>query len=65
MSRPARCCMTLLFALASAIARASNCKSADDGNCYTITDPEFDVTVTATNGQVTRKIVRVFTPDGC
>lgn len=47
------------------LALAKTCKSPDDGACYTITDPEFEVTVTSANGQVTRKIVRVFTPDGC
>lgn len=47
------------------LALANACKSPDDGACYTITDPEFEVTVTAANGHVTRKIVRVFTPDGC
>lgn len=47
------------------LALAKTCKSPDDGACYTITDPEFEVTVTSANGQVTRKVVRVFTPDGC
>lgn len=44
---------------------AKACKAPDEGACYTVTDPEFDITVVARNGQKTRKIVRVTTPNGC
>lgn len=44
---------------------AKACKGPDDGACYTVTDPEFEITVTTVNGQITRKIVRVTHPNGC
>jgi hypothetical protein len=44
---------------------AQACRGADDGACYTVTDPEFEITVTADDGRVTRAIVRVATPNGC
>lgn len=44
---------------------AKACKAPDEGACYTVTDPEFDITVTASDGRKTRKIVRVTTPNGC
>jgi hypothetical protein len=44
---------------------AKACNGPDDGACYTVTDPEFEITVIAANGRKTRKIVRVTTPNGC
>lgn len=41
------------------------CKGPNEGACSTITDPEFEVTVTDADGSVTRKIVRVTFPNGC
>lgn len=44
---------------------AQACRGPNDGACYTVTDPEFEITVTAADGGTTRSIVRVFNPTGC
>lgn len=44
---------------------ATACKGPNEGACGTISDIEFDVTVTDDNGGVTRKIIRVTFPNGC
>lgn len=44
---------------------AQACRGPNDGACYTVTDPEFEITVTAADGRTTRRIVRVFNPTGC
>jgi hypothetical protein len=44
---------------------AKSCRSQDDGACYTVTDPEFEITVTTADGRSTRAIVRVEYPNGC
>jgi len=44
---------------------AKTCKGPDDGACYTVTDPEFELTITTVSGKKTRKVVRVTTPNGC
>jgi hypothetical protein len=47
------------------LALAKACRSQDDGACYTVTDPEFEITVTTADGRSTRFIVRVEYPNGC
>jgi len=44
---------------------AQACRGPNEGACYTVTDPEFEITVTAADGRTTRSIVRVFKPTGC
>ncbi|KQQ91814.1 hypothetical protein [Massilia sp. Leaf139] len=44
---------------------AAACPGPDAGACYTVTDPEFEITFTAPTGTVRRAIVRVFFPNGC
>ena len=44
---------------------AQACRGQDDGACYTVTDPEFEITVTTADGHSTRSIVRVEYPNGC
>lgn len=41
------------------------CRTANDGPCYVITDPEFEVTVVTQSGKTIRKIIRVTQPNGC
>lgn len=41
------------------------CRSANDGPCYVITDPEFEVTVVTQSGKTMRKVIRVTQPNGC
>jgi len=45
------------------LARA--CRGQDEGACYTVTDPEFEITVTTADGRSMRSIVRVEYPNGC
>lgn len=44
---------------------AKQCKGPDQDGCYTVTDPEFEITVTGSDGAITRRIVRVTYPNGC
>lgn len=44
---------------------AQACSGPNEGACYTVTDPEFEITVTAPDGRTTRTVVRMFTPSGC
>jgi hypothetical protein len=47
------------------LALAKACPGQDEGACYTVTDPEFEITVTTADGRSTRSIVRVEYPNGC
>ena len=47
------------------LALAQGCQGPDDGACYTVTDPEFEITVTGADGRSARAIVRVFFHNGC
>ena len=44
---------------------AQACRGQDDGACYTVTDPEFEITVITADGRSTHAIVRVEYPNGC
>lgn len=47
------------------LALAQACRSQDEDACYSVTDPEFEITVTTADGRSTRAIVRVEYPNGC
>lgn len=47
------------------LALARQCRTPDDGACYTVTDQEYEVTVSKAGRIVARGILRLRQPNGC